>query len=160
MGNSKIQAPSKRLEEFRHESVSQRVFTRFVNSEVALKIAPGMRIELRNVEWLVNRTLTTDMKLHLIEAIGLSEILCDQEMSFILAYETEGTGKIMDPADVALVPDASARYVQTLLYIESLLRTAAPKGPTCRLDRGRQLIRCLTNWHLLAWRCGLHVHAF
>ena len=49
-------------------------------------------------------------------------------MSFILEYETEGTVKIMDPADVTLVPDASPRYVQTLLYIESLLRTAAPKG--------------------------------
>ena len=99
-----------------------------MNSEVALKIAPGMRIELRSVEWLVKRTLTTGMKLHLVEAIGLSEIVRDQEMSFILEYETEGTVKIIDPADVTLVPDASPRYVQTLLYIESLLRTAAPKG--------------------------------
>ena len=99
-----------------------------MNSEVARKVAPGMRIELRSVEWLVKRTLTTGMKLHLVEAIGLSEIVRDQEMSFILEYETEGTVEIMDPADVTLVPDPSPRYVQTLLYIESLLRTAAPKG--------------------------------
>ena len=99
-----------------------------MNSDVALRIAPGMRIELRSVEWLVKRTLTTGMKLHLVEAIGLSQIVRDQEMSFILEYETEGTVTIMDPADVKLVPDTSPRYIQTLLYIESLLRSASPKG--------------------------------
>ena len=99
-----------------------------MNRDVALKIAPGMRIELRSVEWLVKRTRTTGMKLHLIDAIGLSDIVHDQEMSFILEYEREGTVKILDPADVTLVPDPSPRYVQTLLYIESLLRTASPPG--------------------------------
>ena len=94
-----------------------------MNSEVALKIAPGVRNELRSVEWLVKRTLTAGMNLQRIEAI-----VRDQEKSFILEYETEGTVKIMVPDDVTLIPDASRRYVRSLLYIESLLRTAAPIG--------------------------------
>ncbi len=111
-----------------------------MNNDAVLKIAPGMRIELRSVEWLVKRTLTMGMKLHLVEAIGLSEIVRDREMSFILEYEREGTVKIMDPADVTLVPDTSPRYIQTLLYLESLLRSAAPKdtklsiGPRAAVD--------------------------
>ncbi len=99
-----------------------------MTTDSPLSIVPGMRIELRSVEWMVKRTQTTGMKLHLIEAIGLSDIVRDQEMSFILQYEKEGTVKVLDPADVTLVPDPSPRYIQTLLYMESLLRTAAPRG--------------------------------
>ena len=85
-----------------------------------------MRIELRSVEWLVKRTQTTGMRFHLIDAVGISDIVRDREMSFILEYEREGSVKILDPADVTLVPDQSSHYNQTLLYIESLLRSAAP----------------------------------
>ncbi len=95
-------------------------------NDVALRVAPGMRIEMRSVEWLVKRTQTTGMRFHLIDAVGISDIVRDREMSFILEYEREGSVKILDPADVTLVPDRSPHYNQTLLYIESLLRSAAP----------------------------------
>ena len=95
-------------------------------NDVALRVAPGMRIKLRSVEWLVKRTQTTGMRFHLIDAVGISDIVRDREMSFILEYEREGTVTILDPADVTLVPDRSPHYNQTLLYIESLLRSAAP----------------------------------
>lgn len=91
-------------------------------------IAPGMRIEMRSVEWLVRRTSVTGMKLHLIEAVGLSDIVRDKEISFIQEYERAGSVKVLDPADVTLTPDPSPFYLHTLLYLESLLRTAAPQG--------------------------------
>lgn len=100
-----------------------------MSDDVALRVAPGMRIELRSVEWLVKRTQTTGMRFHLIDAVGISDIVRDREMSFILEYEREGSVKILDPADVTLVPDRSPHYNQTLLYIESLLRSAAPSRP-------------------------------
>lgn len=99
-----------------------------MSQNVISQIAPGTRIELRSVEWIVTRIQITGMKFHLVDAIGISEIVQDREMSFILEYEREGSVKIMDPADVKLVPDSSPRYIHTLLYIESLLRTAAPPG--------------------------------
>ncbi len=56
-----------------------------------------MRIKLRSVEWLVKRIQITGMTLHLIEAVGLSDIVRDREMSFILEYETAGTVKVLKP---------------------------------------------------------------
>ena len=94
-----------------------------------------MRIELRSVEWLVKRTQTTGMKFRLVDVVGISEIVRNKEMSFILEYENEGTVKILDPADVTLVPDCSPHYVQTLLYLESLLRTAAPRTKEVSLGK-------------------------
>lgn len=91
-------------------------------------IAPGMRIEMRSVEWLVKRTSVTGMKLHLIEAVGLTDIVRDKEIAFIQEYERAGSVKVLDPADVTLTPDPSPFYAHTLLYLESLLRTAAPQG--------------------------------
>ena len=106
-----------------------------MTDNISQKIAPGMRIELRSVEWLVKRTLTTGMKFRLVEVVGISEIVRDKEMSFILEYENEGTVKIIDPADVTLVPDTSPHYIQTLLYVESLLRTAAPRTKDVSLGK-------------------------
>ena len=59
--------------------------------DISQKIAPGMRIELRSVEWLVKRTQTTGMKFRLVEVVGISEIVRNKEMSFILEFENEGT---------------------------------------------------------------------
>lgn len=101
-----------------------------MTSDITQQIAPGMRIELRSVEWLVKRKRTTGMKFHQVDVLGISEIVRDREMSFILEYEEhvrKGSVKILDPAEVTLVPDPSPRYLHTLLYIESLLRSAAPK---------------------------------
>ena len=89
-------------------------------------ISPGMRIEMRSVEWLVKRTQTTSSKLHLIEAVGISDIVKDKEIKFIQEYEKPGSVKPVNPADVTLVPDLSPQYMHTLLTLESQLRYTSP----------------------------------
>ncbi len=99
-------------------------------------ISPGMRIEMRSVEWLVKRTQTTSSKLHLIEAVGISDIVKDKEIKFIQEYEKPGSVKPVDPADVILVPDPSPRYMHTMLTLESQLRYTSPN--THRVSVGNQ----------------------
>ncbi len=93
--------------------------------------APGMRIVVRDAEWIVRKADLSADGGFLIECEGLSELVRGKEGRFLTAIENDpdigqSPIKILDPATTKLVEDRSSNYRGTLLYIESLLRQRVP----------------------------------
>lgn len=93
--------------------------------------APGMRIVVRDAEWIVRKADLSADGGFLIECEGLSELVRGKEGRFLTAIENDpdicqSPIKILDPATTTLVEDRSSNYRGTLLYIESLLRQRVP----------------------------------
>jgi len=93
--------------------------------------APGMRIVVRDAEWIVRRADPSADGGYLIECEGLSELVRGKEGRFLTSIENDpAIGakpiEILDPATTKLVEDRSSNYRGTLLYIESLLRQRVP----------------------------------
>lgn len=63
-------------------------------------IAPGARVRIRDAEWLVKRTDRTSDGDQVLDVVGLSELVEDQEARFIRELE-EDTFELIDPAEKA-----------------------------------------------------------
>lgn len=90
-------------------------------------VAPGARVVIRDAEWLVRRVDTTSSGGYSIHAVGLSELVKDQDVIFLTELERNIT--VLDPAETRLVPDTSPQFRHALLYMESLLRQTPPTDP-------------------------------
>ena len=83
-------------------------------------LAPGMRVVIRDEEWLVRRVDPSADGGHLLSCDGISELVRGQEALFLT--ELEAKIEILDPAQTLLVPDTSDKYSAALLYLESQRR--------------------------------------
>lgn len=93
----------------------------------ASPIAPGARVEIRGLEWIVRRVDSTSTGGVSIAATGVSELVRGREARFL--SEIEGKGIVLlDPAETTLVPDPSPQFRDTRLYLEALLRQSPPTG--------------------------------
>jgi superfamily II DNA or RNA helicase len=88
-------------------------------------IAPGARVRIRDAEWLVKRTDRTSDGGQVLDVVGLSELVEDQEARFLRELE-EDTLEVIDPAETELRQDTSPSFRQSQLYMESMLRKRAP----------------------------------
>jgi ERCC4-related helicase len=93
--------------------------------------APGMRIVVRDAEWVIQRSDLTADGGHLIECEGISELVRGKEGRFLTAIEndlkySQAAIQILDPAETKLIEDKSPNFKDSLLYIESLLRSKVP----------------------------------
>jgi hypothetical protein len=93
--------------------------------------APGMRIVVRDAQWIVRKADLSADGGFLIECEGLSELVRGKEGRFLTAIENDPDIcqtpiKVLEPATTQLVEDRSSNYRGTLLYIESLLRQRVP----------------------------------
>ncbi len=88
-------------------------------------IAPGPRVRIRDAEWLVKRTDRTSDGGQVLDVVGLSELVEDQEARFLRELE-EDTLEVIDPAETELRQDTSPGFRQSRLYMESRLRNRAP----------------------------------
>ena len=88
-------------------------------------IAPGARVRIRDAEWLVQRVDRTSNGKQVLDVVGLSELVEDKEARFLRELEADSL-EIIDPADTRLRVDDSPAFRQSRLYMESLLRKAAP----------------------------------
>ncbi len=88
-------------------------------------IAPGARVRIRDAEWLVKRTDRTSDGGQVLDVVGLSELVEDQEARFLRELE-EDTLEVIDPAETELRQDTSPSFRQAQLYMESMLRKRAP----------------------------------
>lgn len=88
--------------------------------------APGLRVLIRDAEWLVRRVDPTDNGGHALSVVGVSEIVRNREAIFVT--DAEERIDVLDPVDTKLVPDTSKAYSATRLYLESLLRQRPPTG--------------------------------
>ncbi|MGX1612698.1 helicase-related protein [Micromonospora chalcea] len=94
-----------------------------IRSESALDVAPGSVVVIRDEEWLVQTAEETADGL-LVHVRGLGELVRDVTASF---YATLDRVAPLDPAAARVVADASPRYRDARLWLESTYRkTAVP----------------------------------
>ena len=87
--------------------------------------APGSRILARDCEWVVRRVDPIKTGGHALHVIGLSEIVRDKEAIFLTDIEGKSL-KTINPVEIDIVPDDSAKYRKSRLFVESLLRQTPP----------------------------------
>ena len=94
-------------------------------------LAPGMRVVIRDEEWLVRRVDPSADGGSLLSCDGISELVRGQEALFLT--ELEDAIEILDPAQTQLIPDTSDKYSAALLYLESQRRRSVPNDESIHL---------------------------
>ena len=87
------------------------------------EFAPGMRTIIRDEEWMIRKVETNTLGNKTLYCVGVSPLVKDRESIFLTDLEDI---KVVNPADVKLVPDHSSHYKRSLLYLESQWRQKIP----------------------------------
>lgn len=106
--------------------------------QLEVKYAPGMRIIVRGEEWMVKKVETNSLGNQTLHVIGLSQLVKDYESMFLV--DVEDDIEIVDPAKVTLVPDDSAFFRKSKVYIESQWRGKIPTD--------NKIHRLLIGWQM------------
>ena len=85
---------------------------------------PGMRVEIRDAEWRIQRVDRSSDGGYLIVCDGLSELVRAKSAQFLTKLEQNI--RILDPAQTELVDDLSDGYMAGQLYIDTALRQTPP----------------------------------
>lgn len=85
--------------------------------------APGMRTIIRDEEWMVKKIERNNLGNQALHCIGISELVKDKEVIFLTDLEDI---KVVNPAEVRLIPDTSSHFRRTQLYLESQWRQQIP----------------------------------
>lgn len=131
-----------------------------------LEFAPGARVLVRDVEWVIRRIDLSSDGGQQLTCDGVSELVRGQQGVFLTSLEEEI--KVLDPAKTRLVPDHSPGFVRSRLFIESQLRQAVPNDDRIhighmaamehvpyQLDPARQALRQHRHRILIADAVGL-----
>lgn len=86
--------------------------------------APGMRLVIRDEEWLVKKVDLNSFGSYTLTVVGLSRLVKDRQAIFITSLEDDII--TIKPEETKLVIDNSSNFIKSRLYIESLLRRQAP----------------------------------
>jgi hypothetical protein len=81
--------------------------------------APGLRVEIRDAEWVIKRAGLTSSGTYSLPVTGISELVRGKEARFLT--EIDRDIKTLHPKDTELVPDASPRFANARLYLASPL---------------------------------------
>lgn len=90
----------------------------------ATDYAPGMRVIIRDEEWMVRRVEVNSLGSKTLYCVGLSPLVKDSESQFLTDIETSIDQ--VDPTAVSLVPDRSPFFRSGRLFIESQWRRKIP----------------------------------
>jgi ERCC4-related helicase len=85
---------------------------------------PGMRVEIRDAEWRIQRVDRTQDGGYLLICVGQSELVRGRSAQFLSKLEKQI--RILDPAETALVDDLSDGYLAGQLFIDAALRQTPP----------------------------------
>lgn len=85
--------------------------------------APGMRVIIRDEEWMIRKVETNNLGNDALHCVGISSLVKDKEAIFLEDLETI---QVVNPAEIKLIPDASPYYKRSLLYLESQWRQKIP----------------------------------
>lgn len=88
-----------------------------------IKYSPGMRVIIRDEEWLVKKADNNSIGGQTLIVTGLSRLVKDKEAIFISELETI---QAIDPEKTKLIPDTSSSFIKSRLHMESLLRRKSP----------------------------------
>ena len=86
--------------------------------------APGLRVEIRDAEWVIKRADLTSSGTYSLLFTGISEVSARQGGPFLTEIDRDINP--LHPEDTERVPVASPRFANSRLYLESLLRQAPP----------------------------------
>ncbi len=92
--------------------------------------APGMRVIIRDEEWMVKKVETNSLGNKTLHCVGISPLVKDHDIMFLTDIE-----EIMqvDPTKVKLVLDNSPFFRRSRLYIESGWRQKIPTDPALHI---------------------------
>ena len=85
--------------------------------------APGMRVLIRDEEWMIRKVENNSMGHKALYCVGISTLVKDREAVFLDDLD-EITS--MNPAEIHLVPDASPHFIRTKVFLESQWRQKIP----------------------------------
>ncbi len=85
---------------------------------------PGMRVEIRDAEWRIQRLDRASDGGYLLACNGLSELVRGTSAKFL--SKLEQNIRILDPGKTELVDDLSDGYMASQLYIDTALRQTPP----------------------------------
>lgn len=106
---------------------------------------PGAVIELRSAKWKVLSTSTLKRGFREVHCRGLSGLVRDKEGRFV--WDLEKGARVLDPAAVQLLPDASPGLIDSKLHLEASFRNT-PTTTRRPLTLGRAAIDDLPFQHL------------
>lgn len=104
----------------------------------------GMRVEIRDAEWRVQRVDRSSDGGYLLHCIGLSELVRGRDARFL--SKLESSTRILDPVTTELVDDLSSGYRAAQLYIDTALRQTPPTDE--RVHLGHQAAMDLLPFQL------------
>ena len=105
---------------------------------------PGAVIEIRSTAWKVLSTKTTQRGHNIISCRGSAGITKGKYASFV--FELEPSLVVMEPGEIALIPDSSSGLTDTKLYLAASFRTT-PTTSRKPLTLGRAAIDDLSFQH-------------
>lgn len=109
-----------------------------VVTSVDVSFAPGMRVEVRDAEWRIQRVDHSSDGGQVLSCQGLSELVQGREALFLTRLETV---RVLAPETTALVADDSSNFDASLLYIDSLRRQRLPSDEFIRIGHQGALDR-------------------
>lgn len=87
------------------------------------EFAPGMRVIIRDEEWMIKKVERNSMGNNTLYCIGVTPLVKDFDAVFLADQETPIP---VDPEKVKLIVDESPHYRDALLYLESQWRQKIP----------------------------------
>jgi len=87
------------------------------------EFAPGMRVIIRDEEWMIRKCDPNSYNTYTLQCVGVSPLVRDKTSYFLSDLEKI---TVIDPAKTALIPDHSARFTRSRLFLESQWRQKIP----------------------------------
>ena len=88
-----------------------------------IDFAPGMRVIIRDEEWMIKKAEKNTMGVYALLCTGISSLVKDRNAVFMADIDEIIP---VDPTKIKLVVDESPKYRDTLLYLESQWRKRTP----------------------------------
>jgi len=89
-----------------------------------IEYAPGMRLIIRDEEWLTRRVDATSDGGRALRVVGVSSLTRGQTRVFLTSLEKKI--EIVDPLNTRFALDSSQKYRNSRVFIEQILRRATP----------------------------------
>lgn len=105
--------------------------------------SPGMRVIIRDEEWMIKKVETNSLDRKTIFCFGISRLVKDREVVFLTDLENI---EQVDPASTKLVIDDSPFFRRSRLFIESKWRQKTPTDPSLHI--GNKAAMDLMNFQL------------
>lgn len=86
-------------------------------------ISPGMRVLIRDQEWIVSGVESNPLGNHAVTCTGISPLVRDVQATFLDDLDHI---EPVDPTNTRFVPDESPHAMRSHLFVESLLRDSTP----------------------------------